>query len=220
MRPACSIRTALPWSFTRSRTTTARTRRVTRAAASPAASSRAELRGAGSRRGPTRSGPLGFAPGREVAGQNGPAVARPVRRAVDPLRQCADEGQAEPRRPRRVRCLLLRRLLFRRLEPDPVVGELHPGASRFERVEHHRDGALAARKGVLEAVDDELVDDQAQRHGTVDFDEERLDRGFDTDIPAGETVEVHQIAAERSEEPTSEIQTLMRKSYADLCLKT
>src|SRR3546814_10461076 len=90
-------------------------------------------------------------------------------------------GQAEPRRPRRVRCLLLRRLLFRRLEPDPVVGELHPGASRFERVEHHRDGALAARKGVLEAVDDELVDDQAQRPGTVDFDEERLDRGFDPD---------------------------------------
>src|SRR3546814_7566698 len=62
-------------------------------------------------------------------------------------------------------------------------------------------------KGVLEGVGHHLVDDEAERQHLVGLGVERLQ------------VAVHRHRGARSEEHTSELQSLMRISYAVFCLK-
>src|SRR3546814_6763247 len=70
-----------------------------------------------------------------------------------------------------------------------------------------RDLALAAHIGQVGAEgEDEPKPDQGQRHGAID-------RGTEGESRAEGAVE------ERSEEHTSELQSLMRISYAVFCLK-
>src|SRR3546814_7728728 len=62
-------------------------------------------------------------------------------------------------------------------------------------------------KGVLEGVGHHLVDDEAERQHLVGLGVERLQ------------VAVHRHRGARSEEHTSELQSLMRISYAVFCLQ-